>query len=357
MDSSVLRQSEARWRSVVDSAVDGIIVIDHRGLIESFNPGAERLFGYAAGEVIGRSVTLLMPEPDRSRHDGYLQRYLETGQPHIIGIGREVVAVRRDGRTFPAHLSVGDFTLDGETKFTGIIRDLTERAALEARVREDAGLARIGELAAVLAHEVKNPLAAIGGAIEVLSDRLPTDADRAIVQEILQRIASLSELMNDLLLYARPPRLQPGRVHLSELLINLTAFFRSDPAWRAVDVAITGRARPVDADADLLRIALQNLLLNAMQAMPQGGPLVVRVHEAEGLVHIDVIDRGPGISPDVRDRLFTPFFTTKARGTGLGLATARRIAEAHGGRADVIESSHSGTTVRLTLPASPMRGS
>ena len=141
--------SEARWRAVIDSAVDGIIVIDAHGSIEAFNPAAERLFGYTTAEVLGRNVNMLMPSPYREEHDTYLARYLATGRAKIIGIGREVQGLRKDGTTFPLHLSVGQITIDGERKFTGILHDLSARVQMEGQLREQAALAKLGEMAAV----------------------------------------------------------------------------------------------------------------------------------------------------------------------------------------------------------------
>ena len=187
-----LRTSEARWRSIVESAVDAIVVIDARGRIEAFNPAAERLFGYGEREVVGRNVSMLMPSPYHEEHDGYLARYLETGVQRIIGIGREVTGLRRDGTTFPLHLSVGEMTIGGERKFTGIIHDLSARVRIEEQLREHTALARLGEMAAVIAHEVKNPLAGVRGAIQVIGTRLPKEGkDAAIVKEIVTRIDAL----------------------------------------------------------------------------------------------------------------------------------------------------------------------
>ena len=169
---STLEREAARWRSVVKSAVDGIVVIDAAGSIEAFNPAAERLFGYSEQEVVGRNVNMLMPSPYHEEHDGYLARYLATGEQKIIGIGREVVGLRRDGATFPVHLSVGEMSVNGERKFTGILHDLSGRIQMEERLREQATLARLGEMAAVIAHEVKNPLAGIRGAFRSIGGRL-----------------------------------------------------------------------------------------------------------------------------------------------------------------------------------------
>lgn len=344
-------QEAARWRAIVESAVDAIIVIDRRGHIESFNPAAERLFGYQSSEVFGRNVAMLMPQPHAAQHDGYIDRYVATGVARIIGIGRDVEGRRKDGSVFPGHLSVGEISIEGETKFTGIVRDLTERVSLEKRLREEAGLARIGELAAVLAHEVKNPLAAVSGAMQILSQKLATKEDREIVEEALLRLDALSAMMTDLLLYARPPKPRFALVDVGAMIESLIAFLRMDPAWREVQSHIEGRVPPVLADAELLKVAMQNLLLNALQAMHGRGRLAVSMRHVDGMVHIDVIDSGAGIAPEAQARLFTPFFTTKARGTGLGLATVKRVAVAHRGEITVAATGASGTTIRLSIPA------
>jgi len=350
-----VRSGEARWQSIVESAVDGIITIDHRGRVDSFNPAAERLFGYRSDEVIGRNVSMLMPVPYAAEHDHYIKRYIDTREARIIGIGREVTGRRKDGTTFPMHLSVGEASIDGEARFTGIVKDLTDRVALESKLREESGLARIGELAAVLAHEVKNPLAAVSGAVQMISEILPADSDeRQITAEILNRLDGLSALMGDLLLYARPPRPSPVAIDGLELVNGLIAFFRQDPEWRGLDVEVRGTAQ-VCADPELLKITLQNLLLNAAQAMHGRGRLEVELGHSGRFVYVEVTDAGPGISADDRDRVFTPFFTTKARGTGLGLATVKRIAEAHGGDISIAQTSSTGTTMRLTLPMAEER--
>ncbi len=347
-----LRRSEERWRAIFESAVDGIIMINRHGRIESFNPAAARMFGYAPEEILGRNVSTLMPEPYASEHDHYIRRYQMTGERRIIGIGREVTARRKDGATFPAHLSVAELSIEGEPMFTGIVRDLTERASLETRLREESGLVRIGELAAVLAHEVKNPLAAVSGAVQMLAEHMTSAEDRDIAQEILRRLDGLGALMTDLLVYARPPRPRMRTVDVVELLEALAAFFNADPSWRDLRVAVQGTVPPLEADPELLKIAFQNLLINGAQAMHGRGEIGVRLQQAGPLVQVDVTDAGPGIPPDVRAKLFTPFFTTKAKGTGLGLATVRRIAEAHRGQVEILQSGRDGTTVRVSLPTS-----
>ena len=348
-----LRMSEARWRAVVDAAVDGIIVIDARGRIEAFNHAAERMFGYPEADVLGRNVSMLMPEPDRSKHDGYLGHYLDTGERRIIGIGRAVTGLRRDGQQFPLHLSVGEFEVDGTKHFTGILHDLSRRTELEDRLREATALARLGEMAAVIAHEVKNPLAAVRGAVQVIGSRLPpSTSDAAIVKEIIARIDGLNSLIQDLLVFARPPAPRLADVDLASLTRSVVELLSRDPAFADLTVTTDGTVPSAHGDATMLTIAIQNLLINSAQAM-QGrrGTVRITLGAADGWHSIAIADSGPGIPREIRASLFRPFKTTKARGTGLGLATAKRLIELQGGRIEVVSPQGGGTTVTLYLPS------
>jgi PAS domain S-box-containing protein len=346
-----LRSSEARWRAVIDAAVDGIIVIDEHGRIEAFNPAAERLFGRDEEEVLGRNVNMLMPSPYREEHDSYLARYLATGHAKIIGSGREVRGVRKDGTAFPLHLSVGEITMEGERKFTGILHDLTNRLRMEEQLREQTTLARLGEMAAVVAHEVKNPLAGIRGAIQILADRLPKGStDLQVVKEIVTRIDSLDQMMKDLLLFARPPHPRRATTDLVPLVRATVDLLSQDPAFAQVDVEIEGGAPPVSADADMLRIVFQNLLINGAHAMKGKGKIRVGIEGRDAACELSFADGGPGISSDIREKIFTPFFTTKSRGTGLGLPTAKRLVEAHQGQLTIDCPPAGGTTVVIRLP-------
>jgi PAS domain S-box-containing protein len=346
-----LRASEEQWRSVIESAVDAIVVIDARGHVEAFNPAAERLFGYDAGDVIGQNVRMLMPSPYREEHDGYLTRYMETGKAKIIGLGREVTGIRRDGTTFPLHLSVGEMLIKGGQKFTGILHDLSARVRMEEQIREQAALARLGEMAAVIAHEIKNPLAGIRGAVQVIGGRLPAESrDAAVIGEIVTRIDSLNDLIQDLLLFARPPQPRPAVVEVSPLIATTMDLLSGDPAFRDVTLDVEGTAPPIFADAELLKIVFQNLIVNSAQAMHGRGRIHVSVRAVNGDCQVRFTDSGPGIPADIREKIFTPFFTTKARGTGLGLPTARRFIEAHRGTINIDCPPSGGTRVTLQLP-------
>jgi PAS domain S-box-containing protein len=347
-----LRASEARWRAVIESAVDGIVVIDEHGRIETFNPAARRLFGYTEEEVLGRNVDMLMPSPYREEHSGYLSRYLATGRAKIIGIGREVTGLRKDGTSFPLHLSVGQIiTLRGERKFTGILHDLSSRVRMEEQLREQAALARIGEMAAVIAHEVKNPLAGIRGAIQVLGGRMADDSREALLmKDIVGRIDALDEMMKDLLLFARPPTPRRSPTDIVPLVLTTASLLTRDPSLQGVDIDVEGSAPPVPADAEMLRIVFQNVLVNGAHAMAGRGRIRVAVNTADAACHIAFTDQGPGIPLDIRDKIFTPFFTTKSRGSGLGLSTAKRLIEAHEGEISIDCPTTGGTTVLVRLP-------
>jgi two-component system, LuxR family, sensor kinase FixL len=348
---AALRASEERYRSIIDSAVDAILVIDRRGRIEEFNTAASRMFRYTADEVVGRNVNMLMPQPYQDEHDAYIDRYLSTGEKRVIGSGREVTGRRKDGSTFPLHLSVGEMVIDGEAKFTGILHDLTARVQLEAQLREQAALTRLGEMAAVVAHEVKNPLTGIRGAVQIIGSRLPAGSrDAEVIKEIVSRIDALNDLMKDLLLFARPPQPRMVPVDPVPVVATVISLAREDPSARGVAVDLHGHAPAVHADPELLKLILQNLLLNAVQAVQGTGRIGVEVAASDAICTIAVTDSGPGIPPEVREKLFTPFFTTKSRGTGLGLSTAKRFVEAQGGSIAIECPAGGGTTVTIGLP-------
>jgi two-component system sensor kinase FixL len=344
-----------RLDAIINTTVDGIIVISAKGTIESFNRGAERLFEYPASEAIGRNVSMLMPSPHREEHDRYLDRYLASGQAKIIGIGREVTGRRRDGTVFPLHLSVGEMVVGGERKFTGMLHDLSQRKQLEDQLREKTALARLGEMAAVIAHEVKNPLAGIRGAIQVIGGRMPSGTqDALMMKEIVSRIDALDEMVKDLLLFARPPEPRRAPTDVVPIVATAAHLLSRDPALHQIEIQVEGSAPPVPADAEMLKIVFQNLLVNAAHAMEGRGRIRVGVAAVDSTCQIIVADTGPGIPPEIRDKIFTPFFTTKSRGSGLGLPTAKRLIDAHDGQILIDCPPTGGTRVLVQLPmASP----
>lgn len=340
-----------RLDAILNMTVDGIIVINARGRIEAFNRGAHQLLGYSEDEVLGRNVSMLMPSPHHEAHDSYLERYLRTGEAKIIGSGREVQGRRKDGTTFPLHLSVSEVVIEGERKFTGILHDLTDRVQMEEALRERAALAQLGEMAAIIAHEVKNPLAGIRGAIQVFGNRMkPPGVDARILPEIVARIDALDRMMRDLLLFARPPEPNREPVDLVPLVEVTASLLTRDPVLCNVTVEIEGAVPPVAADPAMLQVVFQNLLINSAHAMEGTGQIKVAVKLVGTVCEIAVVDAGPGIPVEVRQKVFMPFFTTKARGSGLGLPTVKRFVEAHHGEITIECPPTGGTTVLIRLP-------
>jgi PAS domain S-box-containing protein len=382
--ADALRASEARLRAILDTAVDAFITINEAGIVESFNPAAERLFGFAAGDVVGQNVRKLMPPPYEAEHDDYIRRYLTTGERRIIGIGREVVARRKDGSTFPVDLAVGEAVIDGRRFFTGVVRDISERKRGEEALQESnrrletalaelhakgaevetmsqqlwqaAKLATVGELAAGIAHELNNPLATVSLRIEslLIATSLAQPARKAL-EVVEAEVERMSNLVANLLQFSRRGRRQVSTLNVAEEIDNTLDLIHYQFRKRAIDVRreVATNVRPVLADRQQLRQLFLNLLTNAMDAMPDGGELTLRLMPGATGVVIEVADTGIGILPEHLSRVTEPFFTTKeeGKGTGLGLAICKRIVQEHGGSLTVESTVGQGTTVRIELAA------
>lgn len=345
--------SEERLRAILDTAVDGIITIDDHARIESFNRAAERMFGYAAKEVVGRNVRILMPEPDRSAHDRYLSRYLETGEARIIGIGREVQAQRKDGSVFPAYLSIGEMHLSGRRMFTGVLRDFTEFKRLQEEVIDARNLATIGEMAASVAHEIKNPLAGIGGAVQIIRDQMGSEnPHREIIDEVSNQVQRLDETVRNLLMFARPWQAEKVRVEVVQMLGDFVATFRREKLFDRIRFERRGLEELiVELDPLLFELLIVNIFRNAAQAMlPEGGVIRYECVSDDSAFRISIIDSGKGIPREMIPDVFRPFFTTRAQGTGLGLAICKKIMDAHEGSIQLINRESSGTEVALEFP-------
>lgn len=366
-----LDSAESHLRSILNTVPDATIVIDDRGTVVSFNRAAVDQFGYAETEVIGQNVRVLMPEPYRREHDGYIRRYIVTGERRIIGIDRVVVGRRKDGSTFPMKLSVGEMTAGDSKFFTGFIRDLTERAESEARLEaiqsELARLARIndlGEMASTLAHELNQPLSAVAnyvqgcrrlldGAREPPAEQLREALEAAAQQSLRagQIIRHLREFVTHGETERRPENLHKlieeagalALVGLRELAVRTVFDFKSD-------------SETVLADRIQIQQVLVNLMRNAIEAMrdSQVRELIVSTMPAEGeRVRISVSDTGHGIAPEILSDLFKPFQTTKPGGMGVGLSISKKIVEAHGGTLTVRPNPVGGTVFSFVLPILP----
>jgi two-component system sensor kinase FixL len=366
---AALKASEAHLRSILETVPDAMVVIDEQALIQSFSTTAERLFGYTPEEVLGENVKILMPNPYREQHDGYMGNYLTTGERRIIGIGRVVVGQRKDGSTFPMELAVGEMRSGGQRYFTGFIRDLTERQQTETRLQElqselvhMSRFTALGEMASTLAHEINQPLTAITNYLKGC-------------RRILERMEGASvPMLRDAVNEAGEQALRAGQVirHLREFVTRGESERHIESLPRLVEeasaLALVGAKEQgvrvmfqldpavpfVLADRIQIQQVLLNLIRNAIEAMQEVTRRELRIITRpveDNLVELAVQDTGPGLAPEVAAQLFQPFITTKKHGMGVGLSICRTIVESHGGKiwADSVQGE--GTAFHFTLKA------
>jgi two-component system sensor kinase FixL len=364
-----LRDKEAHLQAILATVPDAMVVIDSKGLIQSFGAVSERLFGYTEAEVLGKNVRLLMPEPYRQQHDGYLSRYLATREKRIIGVGRVVVGQRKDGSTFPMELAVGEISSNGRHQFVGFIRDLTARQENDRRLDEVQSellhvsrLSSMGEMASALAHELNQPLAAMAnylqGSNRLLADS--TDGRAGLIRNALEK--------------AGEQALRAGQIiqRLREFVARGETEKRVESIRKLVEEAtalalVASKEQPVrmtlnlDPTIDLVlvdKVQIQQVLLNlmrngieAMQSSPQRELVVTTTSEADNMIAVRIADNGSGIDPEIRAKLFQPFATTKRRGMGIGLSLCRTIVNSHGGEITTEPNPNGGTVFRFTLLA------
>ena len=362
---------EAHLSSILDTIPEAMIVIDEAGTMQSFSSAAERLFGYTATEALGQNVKMLMPSPYRENHDGYVHRYLSTGERRIIGIGRVVVGERKDGSTFPMELAVGEMRSDERRFFTGFIRDLSERQQTEARLQElqselvhISRLTAMGEMASALAHELNQPLSAIAnylkGSHRLISAR--TDPESLRVGEALDKAADQAlragEIIRRLRDFVARGETEMKEESLTKLVEEASALALVGAKQHGVRVRfdLDPRADLVFADKIQVQQVFLNLMRNAIEAMAEAGSprrelLLSSTRGDDGMVEASVSDTGPGIADEVAAKLFQPFVTTKRQGMGVGLSISRTIIEGHGGSLSAEPNPGGGTVFRLTLRA------
>lgn len=364
-----LLEREAHLQSVLDTVPDAMIVIDPKGIIQSFSKAAERLFGYSTQEAVGRNVKILMPEPDRSRHDRYLDRYMNTGERRIIGIGRLVIGQKRDGATFPMELAVGEVKLGERRFFTGFVRDLTEREQTQQKLQElqaelvhMARFTALGEMASTLAHELNQPLTAVAsylsGARRLIDNGKAADLPlaRGAIDSAAEQALRAGQIIRRLRDFVARGESEQKPEDIRALVEEACAL--ALVGAREVGVRFTlslAEGVPlVLADKVQVQQVVLNLMRNAIEAMAETAQrelTVAVLPVGDGRVQIDVADTGAGISPEIAAQLFQPFVTSKQTGMGLGLSISRTIVEAHGGRLWVDERPGGGTVFHMTLRA------
>jgi PAS domain S-box-containing protein len=344
-----LKELEDLKYAIDQSAI--VAVTDTRGIIRSANDKFCEISKYSRAELIGKDHRLV--------NSGFHPKSFIRNLWQTIGSGRiwkgELRNRAKDGTVYWVDTTIVPF-LDHAGRpyqYMALRYDITERKRTEELMREQAALARLGEMAAIVAHEVKNPLAGIRGALQVIGARMPADSrDRPVLADILARLDSLNEMVQDLLLFARPRPPRWSKVAPGPLVEATAVLLRRDPLFHHVAVTVDPTPGEIDADPELLQLVFSNLLVNAAQAMDGRGEVFVSAaRRDDGTYTLAFRDTGPGIPPDVRQRVFEPFYTTKHRGTGLGLATARRVIEQHHGTMTLDCPPGGGTIVMVQVPA------
>jgi two-component system sensor kinase FixL len=359
---------EAHLLSILETVPDAMVVIDDQGMIQSFSKAAERLFGYSADEVVGENVKILMPNPYRDEHDAYIERYRRTSERRIIGIGRVVVGQRKDGSTFPMELAVGEMKSAAARYFTGFIRDLTDRQATEQRLHEMQSelvhisrLTALGEMSSALAHELNQPLSAIANYLNGVQ-RLMANQPDSVPQKIRDALGKAVEQAlraGDIIRRLREFVARGETEHRIESVAKLVeeacalGLVGSRQLGVRVSIELDKQVDQVLVDKIQIQQVLLNLIRNAVEAMaelPRRELTISSVKASGGMVELRIRDTGPGLAPEVAERLFQPFVTTKAQGMGVGLSICRTIVEAHGGQIWTTPNPEGGLVFHLTVP-------
>ena len=363
----VAREREERLRSITQTAPDAIVVIDEAGIIDTVNPAAERLFGYAGDELVGENVRILMPSPYREAHDAHLARYRETGQKRVIGIGRVVVGRRKDGTTFPARLSIGEIELEQGRLFTGFLHDITERQDIQRRagilqqeLMHASRLSAMGEMASGIAHELNQPLTAIMNYAKAARRHLGrTDPDPAPISDLIDKAGHqaerAAEIIKRLRRFIRKDEIERRLEPINTVVEEAAALALIGASDRNIELifSLEDALPPVLMDRIEVQQVVLNILRNAIEAFEGTGERKIRISTRAAPAHqveVDIRDNGPGLAPHVADDPFRPFQTTKADGMGIGLAISHTIIDAHGGRLWAENPPEGGAAFRFTLP-------
>jgi two-component system sensor kinase FixL len=339
-------------KGAVENTNEAFVTIDQNHKVLFFNRAAERIFGYRREEVLGHDLDVIMSPTCSRDHRKAVDRYVKTGIPRRIGHASELTATRKDGRTFPASISFSVSQVDGELYFTGIVSDLSETKVLQERILRSERLAALGQFVAEITHEIKNPLMMIGGFAHQLIEKTKDDQTCSKLNIIAEEVKRLEELLNELQYYMSRA-LNVEEVEISGLLKEIYDLVRRDCERIGIKVDFKKHEKPlpVKGDKDKLKQVFLNLTKNAIEAMEHGGKLVMKGRLIGDHVEIVISDNGCGIPKENREKIFSPFFTTKQQGTGLGLNISKNIIEDHEGGSITLKSEvGKGTTFKVTLP-------
>jgi two-component system, LuxR family, sensor kinase FixL len=348
--------SETILRDILESVTDAVVTIDEGHKILMCNKASEELFGYECCEMIGMDVTPLIPNPHQTAHRGYVDRYIETGVPRVIGKSRECVGQRKDGSTFPVEISYSVSKTGEHLYFTAVIRDITQRKQMEREIRFMERLADIGKAVAQISHEIRKPLMLIGGFARQVRNASTLENDEKARQKlniVVDEVKRLEALLNGIRLLTRPPATsQKLPLVLNEVLqetLELLEPMLQDEQV-AVEIALDQEPLKVLGDSDQLKQVFLNLLQNAVEAMSGAGKIRISSRRLHATALVTIKDEGPGIPAELLEKVFDPFFTTKPEGNGLGLAISRNIIREHGGSLELHSTPLQGSTFTIELP-------
>lgn len=355
-------------QTIYEVSQDAIIVVDAHGLIRSFSRMAETVFGHSAAEVLGKNIKLIMPPYFADSHDGYMAHYMKTGERRIIGIGRVVTGMRKDGSTFPLELAIGEALVDGQSYFTGFVRDLTERQKTELRIHElqdelihASRLASLGEISSMIAHEANQPLSAAATYLEVARELLMSQTPKVheqgiqTLEQVAKQIQRVGDTIRRIREFAKKKQPEQRFEDINRIVEEAAAIAsvgtKSHGIRTSYDLSTT--LPPVWVDRIQIQQVVMNLVRNSIDAMASSSQreLILRTRQVDdGRVEISVFDTGPGIPTADIERIFMPFISTKSDGTGLGLAICKSIVEAHGGKLLYKPNPDGGAIFRFTIP-------
>ncbi|MDP6804280.1 MAG: PAS domain S-box protein [Rhodospirillales bacterium] len=366
----IIEERDTRLRALMDSVTEGIVTINDRGIIESVNAAVERDFGYSADDLIGKNVAILMPEPDHSHHETYIKNYLRTGQGKILGQGaREVVGLRKDGSHIPLEITIGEMRVNGQRGFIGSMRDITERKKTEEQLYQAQKMEAVGQLTGGVAHDFNNLLTVILGNLEMLEEDF-SDDERSLRRAGAARraVERGAELTQRLLAFSRRQALEPTILAMNGLVAGMDDMLRRALGETVeLKTALAPDLWSTSVDVAQFESALLNLTVNARDAMTAGGRLTIETANVEPdedftagnadiapgpYAMVAVTDSGTGMPPDVMERVFEPFFTSKdvGKGSGLGLSMVYGFVKQSGGYVSIYSEEGHGTTVKLYFP-------
>lgn len=339
-------------RSAVESTNEGFITIDQDHTVVFYNKGAEKIFGYKSDEVLGRDLDIILTPHCAPRHHEAIKRYLKTKKPKRIGHVTELTATRKNGEKFPVNISFSTFELDKKIYFTAIITDLTEIRELQDRAKKMERLAVLGRVVAEISHEIKNPLMMIGGFANQLFRNTHEEKEKKKLKVILDEVNRLQSLLASIKEYYSPPPSVKERIDILRMLKDIYSLIKAECSERGIELNIdtVDNELYVLGNEEKLRQVIINILRNGMDAMENGGKLYIALQLSKNNIEIRIRDTGRGIPEKIQDRIFTPFFTTKSYGSGLGLGISKKIIEDHNGSLSFETEQGKGTTFIIRLP-------